>query len=80
MADMTRQQLDHWLQNLAARMHVEMGNSMPGDGMEAMAGEVEVIEPQIGVADRDWLHDQVRDIAEAIGAIEAAKPDDDARS
>ncbi|MCD9086235.1 hypothetical protein [Stenotrophomonas sp. SY1] len=79
MAKMTRQQLDHWLQDLAARMRVEMGNSMPGDVIEAMAGEVEVIEMKVAVADRDWLHDQVRDIAEAIGAIEAAKPDDDAR-
>jgi hypothetical protein len=74
--------------DLAARMRVEMGNSMSGDVIEAMAGEVEVevevevkiIEMQVAVADLNWLHDQVRDTAEAIGAIEPAKPDDDALS
>lgn len=70
MAKLTRQELDHWLQELAARMRAEGQSALPGDVAEALSGEVEAIESSVAREDVDWLHDQVRDIAETLGAVE----------
>ena len=76
MDKMTREQLDHWVQDMAARLKPEAETAHAGDLAEIVAGEVEVIEPRVPAADLDYFHDQVRDVIEALACIRASNPDE----
>lgn len=76
MDKMTRQELDHWVRGMAARLKPEAETAHAGDLAEIVAGEVEVIEGRIATADLDYFHDQVQDVLEALKCIRASKPDE----
>lgn len=76
MDKMTRDELDHWVQDMTARLKPEAETAHAGDLAEIVAGEVEVIETRVAVEDLDHFHDQVRDVIEALACIRASKPDE----
>jgi hypothetical protein len=73
---LTREELDQWLQDLAVRMKPEAETALVGDIAEIVAGEVEVIEPRVAMADFDHFHDQVRSLIEALACVRAGKADE----
>ena len=76
MDKMTREELDHWVQDIATRLKPEAETAHAGDLAEIVAGEVEVIEARVSAADWDHFHDQVQDVIEALACIRASKPDE----
>ncbi|TDB28396.1 hypothetical protein ATCM_12420 [Stenotrophomonas sp. ATCM1_4] len=76
MTTFTRQQLDHWVQGMADRLKPEAETALAGDLAEIVAGEVEVIEHRVAAEDRDYFHDQVQDVLEALKCIRASHPDE----
>ncbi|MNM82938.1 hypothetical protein D3C81_949810 [compost metagenome] len=76
MDKMTREELDHWVQDMAKRLKPDARTTPEGEIAEMVAGEIEVIEPKVAVADLDYFHDQVRDIIEALACIRASNPDE----
>ncbi|MNM53367.1 hypothetical protein D3C81_644690 [compost metagenome] len=73
---LSREQLDHWLQDVAVRLRPEAETALPGDLAEIVAGEVEVIESRVASEDLDYLHDQVQSIIEALKCVRAGRPDE----
>lgn len=78
MDKMTRGELDHWVQDMATRLKPEAQTALAGDMAEIVAGEVEVIEPQVADEDLRYFHDQVQDVIEALACIRASTPDEPA--
>lgn len=76
MDKMTREELDHWVQDMATRVKPEAQTAHAGDLAEIVAGEVEVIEARVADKDLDHFHDQVRDVIEALACVRASKPDE----
>jgi len=76
MDKITREDLDHWVQDMAARLKPEAETAHAGDLAEIVAGEVEVIEARVAVEDLDHFHDSVRDVIEALACIRASNPDE----
>lgn len=76
MDKMTREELDHWVQDMATRLKPEAETAHAGDLAEIVAGEVEVIEERVSAADWDHFHDQVLDVIEALACIRASEPDE----
>lgn len=74
--NLTREELDQWLQETAKRLKPHARTTPEGEIAELVAGEVEVIEPQVATADLPYFHDQVRDIIEALACVQASHPDE----
>lgn len=75
MDKMTREELDHWIQDTATRLKVEAETARAGDLAEFVAGEVEVIEQRVGAVDGDYLHDRMQDLLEVLQGICAGQPE-----
>jgi len=76
MDRITREELDHWVQDMATRLKPEAETAHAGDLAEIIAGEVEVIDARGAAEDLDHFHDQVRDVIEALACVRASKPDE----
>lgn len=76
MDRITREELDHWVQDMATRLKPEAETAHAGDLAEIVAGEVEVIDARVAAEDLDHFHDQVRDVIEALACVRASKPDE----
>ena len=76
MDKMSREELDHWVQDMAARLKPEAQTALAGDLAEIVAGEVEVIEERVSAGDWDHFHDQVQDVIEALACIRTSNPDE----
>ena len=57
MDKMTREELDHWVQDMATRLRHEAETAHAGDLAEIVAGEVELIETRVSAPDWDHFHD-----------------------
>lgn len=76
MDKMTREELYHWVQDMATRLKPEAETAHAGDLAEIVAGEVEVIEARVSPTDWDHFHAQVQDVIEALACIRASTPDE----
>lgn len=76
MTKMTREELDHWVQDMATRLKPEAETAHAGDLAEIVAGEVEVIEARVSAVDCDYFHDQVQGVIVALACIRASNPDE----
>jgi len=76
MDKMTREELDHWVQDMATRLKPEAQTALSGDLAEIVAGEVELSEAQVVDEDLRYCRDQVQDVIEALACIRASKPDE----
>jgi len=76
MNKLTREELDRWVHDMAARLRPEAETALAGDIAEIVAGEVEVIEPRVAPADREHFHDQVQRVIDGLACLRAGKPDE----